>query len=201
MIALIFYFILLFVFLSLFSSVSRVEYISCLLFKLANQLTTQSDDKEIKCLLKQLNKVTKFDITAISVDLFKKETKVQEKFYKQLEDFPKRIYHALINKKLSDIEPKQIEKLAYYLHTDDNKKISELDAFSNDYKETEVIQRNVFSIIRSMLRNKWFQVLFWIIIVAGASFLALKYCHIEINTVYLGAITLIGIISYIIFKK
>ena len=151
-----------------FLPLSRVEYISCMLNKIANQLQfikEESQTNDVVPLLEKLSNAVKFDRKYSSTDLFKYHLNSQNQFYDQLEDLPKRIFHAFKNKNLDKIETDKLKDLAYSILTDGEGKVQDLNSISSAYPETLNLRKiELMNKLKSYFETKMIKMTIWILI-------------------------------------
>ena len=184
--------------------ISRVEYISCMLNKIAKQLSfynENTDDKELKKILKNLNSLVKVKREFPLEQLFKDQIQIQNRYYDELENLPKRIYHALINKSLNKIDPTKLKNLAYYIYNDDTQKTNELNMISEQYSSISQIRMFDLSKIKRLFDKKWILLSVWIIILLMLGFALYRWFDFDKNNILLMISGLMGVIAYIIYKK
>lgn len=180
-----------------------IEHTACLVTKLANQISFMKEDfedKELIKILRNLKKITKFEKEEPL--LFKEEAEMENKFFQQLNELPLRIFHALKNKKIDQINVEQLKKIAYYIHEDSKEKVEELDSFTKSYPST--LELNILKKIAKfkwVITNKFILIIFWILILLVSAYLVYKSSWFTRDTIFIGFMTLLSVIAYIIFKK
>lgn len=184
---------------------SKVEFLSCMINKLANQLqfikeTSKTDD--LVRLLKELGVSVKFERKFSSADLFKTHKQFQNKFYDQLEDLPKRIFHAFKNNSLDKIDVAQLKDLAYYIFVDNDQKVDVLNSISSNYPQTLNLNKiGLLDKIKPHFEKKWLLIIIWLLILSVFAYVAYSYIGIDKNSTFIGFIGLLVVIAYIVYKK
>ena len=176
---------------------TRTKAIACTLFKLSKEITIDNH-KEVKKIIKYLDKITDFSMDFPSEDLFKAQNKKQINFYENLESLPSRLQYLFENDNLSEVKI-DLENLSFYIFRDDKKLIDELDKFKEypEYKSN----KSFIKTLKRLVKKKWALMTLWIVLLGIASIICYAYIGIDKNSVFLGFVALLVGIAYIIFKK
>ena len=186
---------------SRFLVMNRAQYVACMLNKLSNDLSFHDNTNELKKRLKSLYRASKFQRN-IDSSLFTSYNAIQDKFYTQLRELPKRIFHALNNGDIKKISLRNLEDLAYYIYADDDKKVKALDNITSSYPHVLDFKRNNnFSKIKTLLRKKSTLIILWFLLLLIAALGVHKRLGIDRNSTFLGFMGFFGVVAYIIFKK
>jgi hypothetical protein len=185
---------------------TKSEYISCLLNKIAEEIKfykTSRDKINLKSDIKALQNYADFTLKFPNSDLFKEDINKQVKFYKLLKSLPSRLLYKVENNLINEMKHEDIRDLAYHIYNDSETKMEILDKIANDNPDMTKRKLNIISdIFRKILTDKFIQLsLVILFLVVVFYYLVYGFLGIEKNTATLGCITLIAVSAYIIFKK
>jgi len=184
-------------------ALTNIEHTVCLIVKLANQISFMKEDSketELIKILKKLNNITKFEKDEPL--LFKEQAEIQNKFYQQLNELPKRVFHALKNKKICKINIEQLKKIAHYIYEDNGKKVEELESFTESYQHTsELNLLKKIGNFKLLIQNKLTLTIIWVLILIISAYGVYRLNWFSTDSIFVGFMALLGVIAYIIFKK
>lgn len=184
---------------------SQTKFIACLLHKIGTEIQILEGEKEKKDLihnLKEFKTHSKFKQDFHKNELFKKAKKIQEKFFDSLQSLPDRIYYLLEEKNLNTINSEDIKRLAFYIYTDDERKVELLEKITRENPDVREIKNQFDFFFEKLYKNKLVRYVFSLIALAFISyFLAYKYLGIDKNYIFIGFITISLAVYTKILKK
>ena len=160
---------------------NKIEYISCLLGKIANDIK-DLDERFLESDLKQLKKHSIFPLKFPDKHLFVHDVNKQKEFYDLLRNLHKRLFYKLKTGSLGGVKHEDIKKLAYYIHEDREEKVDILKKIIED--NPEELPPPLKPILRGILTHEYSKVsLMTLLLLFFSYFVLLKYIGLEINTV------------------
>jgi hypothetical protein len=160
---------------------NKIEYISCLLGKIANDIK-DLDESSMESDIKQLKKHTMFPLRFPDKHLFVEDITKQKDFYNLLKGLHRRLLYRLRTGSLEEVKPEDIKKLAYYIHEDSEEKVDVLQKIIED--NPEELPPPLKPIMRGIIVQEYSKVsLVTLLLVLFSYFVLFKYIGLEINTV------------------
>ncbi len=184
---------------------NKTEFLSCLLNKISKEIELYQSEKDRKELMKDLKifkRYSKFDYKFTHTNLFKKENKIQKSFFNLLNSLSDRIYYKINENKKDEINLEDIQKLAFSIYIDGDEKTQILNKIVKDIPDINEIEFKLFFPLKKLYKDNLFKIITITVSLALIFyFFAYRFLGIDKNYTFMGFITLIGVVAYIIFKK
>jgi hypothetical protein len=113
---------------------NKIEYISCLLGKIANDIKGL-DKSNLESDIKQLKKHTIFPLKFPDKHLFVQDINEQKEFYDLLKRLHRSLLYKLRTGSLEEVKYEDIKKLGCHIFMDSKEKVTILKKIIDDYSE------------------------------------------------------------------
>ena len=163
--------------------INKIEFISCLLVKIANDVKDR-DEINMESDLKQLKKHSIFPLKFPDKRLFVRDITKQEEFYELLRKLHKKLLYKLKTASIEEVRHEDIKKLGYYIHEDREEKVNILKKIIDD--NPEELPPPLKPIMLGILAHEYSKVsLVTLLLLLFSYFVLFKYIGLELNTVAL----------------
>ncbi|RZN34062.1 MAG: hypothetical protein EFT35_09935 [Methanophagales archaeon ANME-1-THS] len=162
---------------------NKIEFISCLLAKIADDIKDR-DEINLESELKQLKKHSIFPLKFPDKRLFVRDINKQEEFYELLKRLHKRLLYKLRTASIEEVNYEDIKKLGYYIHEDREEKVNILKKIIDD--NPEELPPPLRPMMRGILAHEYAKVsLVTLLLVLFSYFILFNSIGLELNTVAL----------------
>lgn len=160
---------------------NRIEYLSCLLAKIATDIKDR-DRINLESDLRQLKKHSTFPLKFPERRLFVTDITKQEEFYELLKQLHKRLFYKLKMGSLEDVNHEDIKKLGYYIHEDREEKLAILKKIIDE--NPEELPPPIMPLVREIVAHLYSKAVFVTLLLFFFSYLVLfRYIGLEMNTI------------------
>ncbi|HUV80180.1 MAG TPA: hypothetical protein VMW40_05080 [Candidatus Bathyarchaeia archaeon] len=188
------------------SSLNKVDYISCLLNKIAKEIELYeklSDNRDLEHDIKALGKNTKFELDFPDPNLFKGDIEKQKKFYNLLGSLPSRLLYELEKGRIGEIKHRDIKDLGYRIWDDSDEKMDILEQITEDHPKVSEPKLNAISLsIRKILASNFSKLfLVTLLLIILSYFVLFRFIGLDKNTTAILFTAFFGVSAGIIFKR
>lgn len=186
---------------------SQIEFLACLLNKMSARIGVVREGRgrereELIQDLKMFEKHSKFKYKFSHEELFKESNKRQEVFFDSLNNFPNRIYFAILENKLDFINSEDLGILAFYLYTDDKRKIEILEKISKTNPDSKEIETRTDLFFKKLFRERYFKFTILLLVISSLFyFWVYKILGIDKNTTFTSFMLVLVTVYTIMFRK